>query len=501
MPRRTNTISVIQFDDRVISLLRVRRTGQGIHVLAHEVESASDGSAADALAAFVERHGVAGDTVYTVLARHDMTARILTLPSQDADEVASMVRLSAEEYVPYPLEELVIDQCILERLDDGQSRVMAVFAHRDIVESHVVAVRAAGLEPEQIYVSSACLASAALAAAGRSEGRFALVNLASGGLEVIAMHGSSVEYDRGVALAHGSGTYDATDPGVIAELGVEIRASLAAYRRESEDGLGVDRVYVCSEWTGAEETTSLLADEIGYECVPADFARSLVTKGAEHIEALALTSLGAALAAQGRAAVPISLVPESVARERSRVTGRRATLRVGGLVALILVALVGLYGQAIHQRNAYIAQLETRVAAVKPIAETVERRKRRLMRLEQHVDRSGTVLELLARFCELMPESGINIIRFDFSHGEGITIEGRAEGGGYASQLAEDLREAGGTDTPWFTRAHEGDFEQVEEQGQPVVRYAIKIPFPEEDKASADSEQNRAFEYEHEFGE
>ena len=132
-----------------------------------------------------------------------------------------------------------------------------------------------------------------------------MVNLASGGLEVIAMHGRNVDHDRGVALQHGSGTYEATDPEVVAELGVEIRASLAAYRRESEDGVGVDRVYVCSEWTEVDKPARLLAEEIGYECGPADFANAIVTNGAEHLKAVPLVLLGAALAAQGRAAVPI----------------------------------------------------------------------------------------------------------------------------------------------------------------------------------------------------
>ena len=40
--------------------------------------------------------------------RHEITARIIELPSQDPDELVGMIRLGCEEYVPYPADELII---------------------------------------------------------------------------------------------------------------------------------------------------------------------------------------------------------------------------------------------------------------------------------------------------------------------------------------------------------------------------------------------------------
>ena len=261
MARKTNHISILQFDERLLSLLRVRRSARGVDVLDAQVErgnwSASDGSLAAALKEFARRHGVANDTICTVLPRHDMTARMITLPSQSEEEVAGMVRLAAMEHVPYPPEELVIDQCVIQRLSDGQARVFAVFAHRDIVEAHVRLLHAAGLDPERMFVSSACLASAAIEALKGNEERIALVDLASGGIEMLALNGFRVEYSRAVAATYDWSLTGPDAANAAEELGTEVRASLGAYRRESEDGLGVDRLYVCSDWadvTAACET-------------------------------------------------------------------------------------------------------------------------------------------------------------------------------------------------------------------------------------------------------
>jgi Tfp pilus assembly PilM family ATPase len=146
-----------------------------------------------ALRVFVQKHALPGQDVYTVLPRHEITSRILVLPSADMDEIQGMIRLSAEEYVPYPLHDLVLDQCLLARLEDGSSRVMAVFAHKDLVAAHMALLGKVGIEPKQIYLSTACLASAAIASHGPETDNYALVNLSPGGLEALVIRKGHLE--------------------------------------------------------------------------------------------------------------------------------------------------------------------------------------------------------------------------------------------------------------------------------------------------------------------
>ena len=491
MARKSGHISILQFDEQLISRLRVSSSTKGLEVLAHDVRrgswSATEDSLSKAVRDFAKELRLAEDRIFTVLPRHAMTARILLLPSHDTREIESMVRLSVEEYVPYPEHELVLNQAVLQRHTDGQSRVLAVFAHRDVVEDHVRVLRASGIEPEQILVSTACLASAAILARGSADERFALVHLASGGVEVLVIHGNRLEYGRGVATVQDWSKAAEQSSEALEELAAELRATLSAHRREVEDASSIDRVYVCSEWFDSTAVAAALAESSGLECAPARFGATLVSRGGELLSELPLASLGAALNAQQRAPISISLVPESLEIARKRDATKRMALRVGcGILAFVL-GLAALYGQASMQRGSYIAEMQSRIAEAEPIALNVEAKRKKLIRLQQHLDRRGSALELLARLTELSPVSGLNITRFSFTHGEGLTITGRAESLTLVDALAESLREAGRNDVPLFSRAGLGPYKAETEQNQPVIQYEITIPFASQEVPEPDS--------------
>lgn len=481
MARKTRNISVLQFDEHLIAWLSVKPSQRGLEILANEtsrgVWSAMDGSLEEALREFVHGKNIANDRVFTVLPRHEMTARILLLPSHDEEEIDGMVRLGVEDYVPYPEHELVLDQCVLQRLADGQSRVLAVFAHRDVVEAHVSLLRACGIEPEQISVSTACLASSAILAHGKDAERFALVNLASGGVEVLVFHGNRLEYGRAVATSQEWSAAATPGSDAIGELATEVRSTISAHRRETEDGTGAERVYLCSEWAETTPIASALTETLGIDSHPASFARTLCTQGGDALTALPLTSLGAALAAQNRAPVSISLVPASLEQARRRGNTRRRLAKVGGFVLAVVIGLLALYGQAAFQRSRYITELQQRIDELEPTALSVETKRRQLIRLQQHLDRRGSALELLAKITELTPTSGFNVTRFSFIHGREITLVGRAETLNLVLALADDLREAGRNDVPQFARAVLGPNREEMEQDRAVIQYEINIPF------------------------
>jgi hypothetical protein len=369
---------VLQFDEHGIAWLRVQRSPKGLEIENFEVEqgrwSASNGSLDDALRRFVKTRQITADTVHTVLARHEMTARILLLPSHSPLELDGIIRLSLDEYVPYPENELVINHCILQKLGDGRSRVFAVFAHRDVVESHVAHLRACGLEPEHIGVSTTCLASAVIQAQAGLDERIALVNLASGGLEVIVLNAGRLEYGRAVATQQDWQTIGDAASDALAELSAEVRASLAAYRRESEAGEPVDIVYLCSEAADADRAATAVAADTGLDCKPAAFLPQLCSSGADAIPTLPLALLGAALEALGRATLSVSLVPQSIVQARRRRELARKARRVGAMAAAALLAAYAAYANAVYQRTSYVRSLESRIAAIEQEAQAVEAR-------------------------------------------------------------------------------------------------------------------------------
>jgi hypothetical protein len=473
--RKSNFISVVQIAEHRIVWHRFRPSSRGAEPIGHETEqgawSAADGSLSAALRAFAERNDFVNDTLCTVLPRHDMTSRILTLPTHDDREIAGMIQLSAEEFVPYPVEELVIDHTVIHRLPDGQAHVLAVFAHRDVVESHVQTLRDAGLEPDRIAVSTACLASVAAAAHPDLHDTSAYVQLAPSGLEIAVMRGPRLEYGRAVAMA-ATGSDSVVD-----EIVNEVRGSLAAYRRESAEGSEIDAIYLCCDHAGVQGVADQIAEAIGIPCNTALVPRSLTGGGESALPTPALVSLGGALTVQDDAAYDLSLVPASLRKARSQSALKQQTLRALLVAGGVILVAALLFGQAWFQRSSYLNELEDRIAMVQPTAEGVMSKQRQLQALQEHLDRRGTALELVARLVELMPDSGMTIIEVDFVHGERFNIKCRAEDPGMMHQLADDLREAGQSDTPQFQYAQTGVMDSRRAFDKDVYEFEILMPF------------------------
>lgn len=484
MARKSNHISILHFDERLISRLRVRRSDSGVEVLSHDQERGSwpaqEGTLEVALRAFAEKHALTEDAVFTILPRHDITTRILQLPSHDPKEIASMVRFSAEDYVPYTTDELLLDQCLLHGLPSGESLVLAAFAHREVVDAHIRLLNAAGVVPEHVYLSTACIASAAIAARPPIEQPFAIVNLASGGIEALVFDElGRLVFGRAVAAAHDWSRPPEENADGIDELAVEVRATLSAFRRESAEGLEVDHVYICSDVAGTAATAAALEAELGRTCAAAEFSRALLRGAASGIECLPLMALGAAMLAQGRGKIAIDLIPEAVTQDRQIAEVKRRALRLSGVAALVLVGVVGVFYQQVQLREAYRAELDRRLESLNSKSGGVIEKREQLQILRQELRPDGSVLEFLANACNAVPKEGLNITEFNYDRTQGVDIKGRAMSLDLIDAFGQALREVGKrTPLAQFSgamRMYEN--QNIPERDKRVWEYHYTVPF------------------------
>lgn len=491
MARSSANISILQFGHRHISALRVKPSTRDIRVLDHIVESGDwsveDGSLGEALKNFVDVHGLAADRVFTVVPRHDVTARILELPSQDAGEIDGMVRLSAPELVPYPPDELVISHAILGKTADGESRVLVVVAHHDIVERHIGIAHAAGVNPEKLLLSTACLVDALSSDAEDTDDYRAYANLSSGGLEVVVLQGSRLVFARGVATDTSWETTDETRDAVVAELTSEIRSSLSTQRRESLDGRGASELFLASDVTDSAQLADLLAHEIDVSVVPATGALDQVVQGAEALKGIPLVALGAVRTAQGAGSCSIDLTPRGELARRAVAGLRTRVLRTLAAVALLFVALGAYYGQAVHQRETYLKELERRADRLRPVVQAAVYKRRHLEQVQRGIVRKESALELLAALCEIAPPKGINITGYSYRKGDGIDVYGRSLSLTLIDQLTEDLREAGRAGLHQFAQASKAYSHQIAERNEEVWNYSITLPFLSDTDEEANS--------------
>ena len=489
MAHKSEKISVLHFDGHGVSWLRAERSAAGgITVLEQECERGDwcEGDALElALKAFVARHGIAADTVLSVFPRYDVTTRILALPSHEHDEIASMIRLSAEEFVPYGSDELIIDHSVLRLMPNGEASVFAVLAHRDMVERHLSVLSAAGVEPQQVYLSSACLANCALAA--EPAGRYGVVHLASGGFELVVLNGGRLAYSRGVASsqdweavakdpAAGGGGLVQESP--VDELAAEIRSSLASYRRDAEDGEGVETLYVGCDGADVFTLCRHLSDALGKECRPASFGREVGVQG-RGLDRAPLAALGALLASAGGVPVTIGLLPERIAARRHMQSTRRLAVRVALFAAGMCVALGGLYWQAVQARERVIVELRGRVQSMEPNARGIAEKREQLTILRRQVDRKGSIVEQLASVVDALPDDRANITRISLDREEGISIWGRTKSVDDVAEFAQNLRSKAAEGLAFFAQARSLYEQKAVERESPVFTYQVDIPIDE----------------------
>jgi len=437
-----------------ISFVRGGETG-GVLAQASErgTWSQEDGTLAAALADFGKRHGLADDRVFFVLPRHEAAVRILELPTQDPDELGGMVHLGAEEIVPFPLDELATSYCLLENLDGGSARVLAVVVRRVVLEGYVALMKGAGITPEQVFLSTACLLTALKKADA------AVVHVAPNGLEVAVLREGRMAFGRGVAL----------DTSAVDEVAAEVRGSLSASRRESPDGAAPNDIIVSAEGVDPEAVTSALAGSLGVN--------------AHTFDGQGLTSTiaaGALASARGDRTFPVELLPETEIRRRAAVETRSRGMRVAIAALVAVVATAAVYVQAVAQRRSYLAELDQRADAMRPTAQTLRTKRQQLHLIQDQVNRSVSPIQILATLAELAPHEGLNITRFSYDKDEGITLNGSARDPKLFDGLIDGMRGPGALAIPQLAAAMELYRTERRERNRPVWDFAVTVPFAEE---------------------
>jgi type IV pilus assembly protein PilM len=125
--------------------------------LFHEGEVVDVDGLADRVKAFFKEHDLP-KRIRLGVASQKIALRVLELPTIDNEqELEAAVRFQAQEELPMPLEQAVLDYHVLDRVDSGDGgrmRVVVVGARRDTVEHLLAVARRAGLQPELVDLSA-----------------------------------------------------------------------------------------------------------------------------------------------------------------------------------------------------------------------------------------------------------------------------------------------------------------------------------------------------------
>ncbi len=139
----------------------------------------------DALKRFFDDHKLPKRAVRLGVANNRIGVRIFEIEGvSDPQMLENAIRFRAEEVLPIPLDQAVLDYVVLDEQvrDDGTEwrRILLVVAYRDVVERYLQACRRAGLQVVGIDHEAFALLRALEAPEQRSESAGALVGIAIG---------------------------------------------------------------------------------------------------------------------------------------------------------------------------------------------------------------------------------------------------------------------------------------------------------------------------------
>jgi type IV pilus assembly protein PilM len=113
-----------------------------------------------------KRTGIRTKDVSIGVSNQKVVVRLIDLPFMERDELAGAIQYQAQDYIPIPIEEAIIDFQIIgdymTPADEHMMEVLLVAAQRDMIAAAVTAVEGAGLKLAQVDVTAFALVRALL---------------------------------------------------------------------------------------------------------------------------------------------------------------------------------------------------------------------------------------------------------------------------------------------------------------------------------------------------
>ena len=275
--------------------------------------------AALSAAGIVTTHAVAG------LPRRFVTLKNARLPHADPDHIRGMVQFEAQQYIPFPLDEVVLDHQIVSDETDEMTTVMIVAARRLLVEEFLAAFDRAGIEVTRLGVSALALAEHGAS----STLPLALIDIDTGEMDMAVVSAGRPLFTRAASLGEG-GEIDAQ------RLGAEVARSLGAYQNEFR-AFPLSKVLIAAAPAALAEMEAALG---GFLDVPVGRMNGQLIPASDADALSYATATGLALEQAGGGISRINLIPSS--RIERKAAAKRKTNTLAGVVAAAVVIALGI---------------------------------------------------------------------------------------------------------------------------------------------------------------
>jgi type IV pilus assembly protein PilM len=151
---------------------------------------------------FWSSHSFKGKSVVLGVANQRVIVRLLNFPRMEEEDLRSAIGFEAQDHIPMPLEEAVLDYVVLGPQDEGSDldRILVVAAHKGMVERYTSALRGGGLRPAGIDVKALSLTRSTLPDVFFDEGATLLLDIGTELSNLVVVQESSPTLTRFIPI-------------------------------------------------------------------------------------------------------------------------------------------------------------------------------------------------------------------------------------------------------------------------------------------------------------
>jgi len=366
--------------------------------------------------------GLSGSPVHVSFPRRMATLKYARLPHADAAQISMMIQFEAQQYIPFPLDEVVLGHQIVSDPMDEQTVVMIVAAKLQMVEDLMSAFDKAGLE-----VASLTVSALALSEHGKDNTvPTAYLDIDSGEMDLTVVSAGRLLFSR----AASTGVTIVKDGGA-QRLALEVARSLSAYQNEYRVQ-PVSKLVLSGtpgDFSEIEKSFSELLD------IPVERLSSSAFPAPDPDSLQYAVAVGGAIEGAGFGSNKVDLVPPS-RRERKAAAKQKAQVSIAAVLAILLLGSLGYFFynnlQKTSKEHALAlkenGKLETAKRALDKSHASHDQAIRTYNLLVSGLGRSKPMIEIVKNLSDSIPKtSGVNLTSFTFERGNIMNIHGSAK--------------------------------------------------------------------------
>ena len=398
----------------------------------------SDDAIAQKLGELRKTMGVDLNSSQVVLSipRHYAILRYLDLPSENREELKSMVDLQAVNHLPYAREEVVVDFMPLHKGAEGYTKVMVVALPLETAMRFEQILEAARLTPHKMTISFVGQWQWYLQHFPSQAGVSVLLDLYAERSEICICDQAKVLVARATTL--GIKEMDAKQ---YEEFLKQLDLTMASYVKE-QLGPPIGQILVLSSMSNVEELKEQLQKHYTIPVQSVKTVQDVPVKKNFVWPSLLLQEWSSVTAILGllqtHRDLIIDLIPSGIKAHQAMQESKKQGVRLGVVALAAFVSIAFCLSLNYFKQNSHLSSLEAAIKNAQQQVSVINQKKRQVMLLKQVVDNRIVVVDIISEIYNSIP-STVVLTNLTLTQDDNLSLQGYTNKAGDVNEMQRSL--------------------------------------------------------------